>query len=264
MNAAGSVLRQKQAGPFRLTEKLFLPRTTLAKHEHPRAYVSFLLTGAYDEICFQEKRACSAGTVIWHPQSESHADQFYLAGGLLLNLEIDQVWLEDAAQVLSMAPRARMCRNGLAYSLGLQLYRALLGPAPGIEDVATELFSLFSSGVLDRQPPAWFYRALEMAGTIDEQWPSLASLAREAQVHPVHIARSFRRFVGCTFGDYVATIRVRKALELLLTPNRTITEVAFACGFADHAHLCRSFKKSTGLTPLAYRRTRHPDGRLIQ
>jgi AraC family transcriptional regulator len=88
---------------------------------------------------------------------------------------------------------------------------------------------------------------------VDEERHSLTSVAREFGVHPVHLARSFRRFLGCTFSDYVAKLRIRRALELLLIENQAIVDVANACGFADHAHLSRTFKKVTGLTPRAFR-----------
>jgi AraC family transcriptional regulator len=254
MNSSGNVLRQKQIGPFRLIEKSYSPGTVLAKHEHATEYVSFLLMGGYDETVRMEERSCPSGTVIWHPRNEIHEDRFHVAGGLLLDVEIGHAWLAETAQELDLLPRARMYRGGLAYSLGLQLYRALAQNTPGIEDVAIELLSLFFSGASDRQPPAWFQRALRLAGAIDDQRLSLVSLARETGVHPVHVARSFRRFLRCTFGDYVVKLRIRRALELLPIAEHTIADIAYQCGFADHAHLSRTFKKCLGITPSAYRR----------
>lgn len=253
MNGSGNVLRQKQVGPFRLIEKCYSPGAILAKHQHTQEYVSFLLMGGYDETAHKEQRACPSGTVIWHPRNEVHADRFHITGGLVLDLEIDRIWLDDAARELSLLPQARMHQGGLAYSLGLHLYRGLSQSTPGIEDVAIELLSLFFSSALDRQPPPWFQRALEMAGAIDDQRLSLALLAREVGVHPVHVARSFRRFLRCTFGDYVVKRRICRALELLPIPDHRITDIAYLCGFADHAHLSRTFKKCLGITPSTYR-----------
>lgn len=255
MNLMVNILRQKQIGPFQLTEKSFLPSTVLPAHEHARAYVSFLLTGGYREVSHQEERACSLGTVIWHPGGEVHTDQFDAAGGLLLDLEIARSWLDDAAQDCKVDPQARIFSGGHLYSLGLQLYCALARDGPKVHDLATELLSFFCSGTLDRQPPAWFQHALEMATVIHDQRLSLASVAHEVGVHPVHVARSFRRFTGSTFGDYLAQVRIRTAFDLLHISNHTIADVAYACGFADHAHLSRMFKRSTGRTPSAFRRT---------
>ena len=254
MNSTTSIFRKRSVGPFRVVEKYYQPGSILPKHEHPTEFVSFLLTGGYDEISRKERRTCAAGTVIWHPRTEAHADQFYARGGLLLDLEIDAGWLDEASRSLRLAPRARMYRGGLAYSLGLRLYRALADPASGVEDIAVELLSCFFGGMLDRGKPEWFQRAMEMAAEIDDPGLSLTCVARETGVHPVHLARSFRRFSGCTFSDYVSKLRVRRALQLLLVPNHTIADVAFACGFADQAHLSRTFKKTIGLTPLVYRR----------
>jgi AraC family transcriptional regulator len=254
VKSAGATLRKKQIGAFRIIEKSYPAGTTLALHKHETAYVSFLLAGRYVEVSRQEERNCWPGTVIWHPRTEAHADQFHARGGHVLDLEIDPAWLGDAAQELNPVPRACMFRDGLPYSLGLRVYRALSADSDMVEDVATELLGFFFTGPLDRRPPAWFNRALQVCSEIEEAPISLANLAFAVGVHPVHLARSFCRFLGCTFGDHLAKVRIRKAFELL-NSERPIVEVAYACGFADHAHLCRDFKKSTGLTPSAFRST---------
>ena len=257
MKSAKTTIRRKQIGAFRIIEKYYSADTALPLHEHETAYVSFLLAGAYMEVSQQEERNCSSGTVIWHPRTEAHADWFHSGGGHLLDLEIDPAWLGDAAQELDLVPQACIFRDGLPYSLGLRVYRALSAESDAVEDVATELLGFFFTGPLDRRPPSWFNRALQLCSEIEGGPVSLASLAFAVGVHPVHLARSFRRFLGCTFGDHLAKLRIGKAFELL-NSERPIVEVAYACGFADHAHLCRDFKKSTGLTPSAFRSAVQP------
>jgi AraC family transcriptional regulator len=254
MDPFSNTLRTKQVGPFRIVEKFHSPSQRLALHEHEKAYVSFLLTGSYVEILRQEERICSPGTVIWHPTTEAHADQFRSDGGHLLDLEIDAAWLDDASQALESVARAHVFFGGLPYALGLRMYRELSTYSYRFEDAATELLGFFFAGPLERRPPAWFKRALQICNETEESRLSLASLALAVGVHPVHVARSFRRFLGYTFGDHLAKIRIRKAFGLLLHSKNSIVDVAYACGFADHAHLCRAFKQSTGLTPSAFRR----------
>ncbi|MGI8835724.1 MAG: helix-turn-helix domain-containing protein [Pyrinomonadaceae bacterium] len=78
--------------------------------------------------------------------------------------------------------------------------------------------------------------------------------AARAKVHPVYLARRFRRYVGCSITDYRTRLRTRAAAEILISSNASIASVATQCGFADQSHLCRAFKAATGLTPLDYRR----------
>lgn len=49
--------------------------------------------------------------------------------------------------------------------------------------------------------------------------------------------------------------RIDKACQLLEEPGRTVTQIAHACGYADHSAFTRQFKAATGITPLAYRAT---------
>jgi AraC family transcriptional regulator len=255
MNPLGKTLREKQSGAFRVIEKTFAADASLARHEHETAYISFLLDGGYMEISRQEERTCLPGTVICHPKTEAHADRFRSCGGHLLDLEIEVGWLADASQEFRLVSRACMFRGGLPYLLGLRLYRHLSADSREIEETAVELLGFFFTGPIDRHRPAWFNRALQICSEGHDQQLSLAKLALALGVHPVHVARSFRRFMGCTFGEHLAEIRIRRAFELLRNSTKPIVEVAYTCGFADQAHLCRSLKKSTGLTPSAFRRT---------
>ncbi len=254
MTAAKTILRERQLGPFHLAEKSYAAGSKLPMHKHAAPYVSLLLRGGYLELSQQEERVCSAGMLIWHPRGEAHADHFDSVGGLMLDVEVDRAWLDDAQQALHPASRARVYCGGRPFALGLQLYRLLAQEADGGPDLATELLSFFFSGTFDRQPPPWFQRALEMAAVIGDHKLTLSGIGREVGIHPVHVARSFLRFTGATFGDYLAQVRIRAAFDMLVLRRSTIAEVAYTCGFADHAHLCRTFKAATGLTPSQFQR----------
>jgi AraC-like DNA-binding protein len=48
-------------------------------------------------------------------------------------------------------------------------------------------------------------------------------------------------------------LRFRETVDrMLASPHSTITEVAAACGYYDHAHLDRDFRDFAGTTPTAY------------
>ena len=146
MTPVTKILREKQAGPFRIVEKAYGGNATLARHQHQTAFLSFLLGGAYVEASNWGETICSSGTVIWHPQDEAHSDRFHPRGGHLIDLEVEDSWLQDAAQALRPAAQARIFCGGLPYALGLRLYRELSADTSAVENVATELLSFFFTG----------------------------------------------------------------------------------------------------------------------
>jgi AraC family transcriptional regulator len=72
-------------------------------------------------------------------------------------------------------------------------------------------------------------------------------------MHPVSLARAFRRAHGCSITWYRRRSRVRRAADLLTTAM-PLADVAMESGFTDQSHFCRVFKVETGLTPSVYRR----------
>ena len=63
----------------------------------------------------------------------------------------------------------------------------------------------------------------------------------------------FRATFRLTPHQYVVEERVKQA-RLLLQSDMPLTEVAYACGFADQSHLSRTFKRLVGISPASYRR----------
>jgi AraC family L-rhamnose operon transcriptional activator RhaR/AraC family L-rhamnose operon regulatory protein RhaS len=56
--------------------------------------------------------------------------------------------------------------------------------------------------------------------------------------------------------DHLLHVRIQKATELLAGSDRTITDIAFDCGFTDSNYFTRQFRKTTGHSPSEYRKTR--------
>jgi AraC family transcriptional regulator len=76
-------------------------------------------------------------------------------------------------------------------------------------------------------------------------------LAREAGMHPVYLARLFRRSFGTSMGQYLRRRRIRAVIGRL-GGGGSLSTVAHETGFADHPHMCRAFRAETGMTPSAY------------
>lgn len=77
----------------------------------------------------------------------------------------------------------------------------------------------------------------------------LNDLAAVAGSSRAHFARAFRNEFGVTPHTYVVQRRLERALDLLLRSSVAIQDIAERTGFADHAHLTRTFKRYIGVSP---------------
>jgi len=82
----------------------------------------------------------------------------------------------------------------------------------------------------------------------------IAKLASLAGYSEVRFRKLFKDLTQETPAEYVMHVRLNAAKTLLMTTNRSITDIAAQTGFYDHAHFIRAFRASTGTTPAAYRR----------
>ena len=105
----------------------------------------------------------------------------------------------------------------------------------------------------EQKRPRWLKRVREILDADFHDSISLTRVAEAVDVHPVHLARVFRKHFGCTPGEYIRHLRIDFACRELSLSDASLVEIALAAGFAHQAHFSRVFKAQTGMTPSEFR-----------
>lgn len=82
----------------------------------------------------------------------------------------------------------------------------------------------------------------------------VATLARIAYVSEAHFIRTFRATFGETPNRYLQRRRVERAMFLLRSTQRSVTDICMDVGFASLGTFSRVFKDVVGEPPSEYRR----------
>ncbi len=85
---------------------------------------------------------------------------------------------------------------------------------------------------------------------------TLDNTAKKFFINPSYLSRLFKEKTGVNFLEYINKYRVKKAIELLLETNYTVTEIAAKTGFNSTNNFCKKFKSILGCSPLEYRNQR--------
>ncbi len=256
----GEPLRGLQTVGLLLSERKYPPRLELPPHSHDRPYFCMVLQGGYTERCGGNTWSCAPQNLFLRPQGEVHTDRFGEAGGRVFGIELGADWPQRVGQVSRALHRPANFR-GVCTSLVFKLYREFRS-----HDVASPL--LIEGLVLEilgeacrsaAQSPGdgasrWLRRVREILQERYRNPPTLTEMAQEIGVHPIHLARAFRKRFGCTVGETIRRLRVEFACRELARPGRSLVEIALAAGFCDQSQFSRTFKRQLGMTPSQFRR----------
>jgi AraC-like DNA-binding protein len=81
----------------------------------------------------------------------------------------------------------------------------------------------------------------------------LHQLASIARLSECHFARAFKQSTGMPPHRYLMLQRVRVAADLIRQTDRSLTDISLDVGFSDQSHFTRTFARTTGETPRAFR-----------
>ncbi len=127
------------------------------------------------------------------------------------------------------------------------------GPA---EQLLIEVFEKYLKQKRSKKTPAWVNELKELIQDGIDESLTLKQLSQDLNINPAYLSREFsKHFDDLSFGDYIRKLRIEKAVEYLTTSDYSLTKIAYLTGFSDQSHFTRIFKKHTGKSPSAYRKS---------
>jgi AraC-like DNA-binding protein len=131
-------------------------------------------------------------------------------------------------------PAGRAAIRAVALELLVQLAR--LPRQPAAEDASSRVLGI----------------ARAVRETFFDRW-SLDEAAERAGMSRRQFTTQFRAVTGETFWEFLTTVRLEHAAQLLRKHEHSVAGVVFACGFGDVSQFYRLFRSRFGVTPGAYR-----------
>ena len=230
------------------------------RHAHPHARFVLMLSGGLTEVRGEETHNVGSSTLLFRRAGESHGYMVSPRGATCLIVDVDAAWYARAQQHAPVIVQSASFRRGFVLHLAHRLHGEFRlrdeVSRLAIESIALGMLAEASRVVArpaESRAPEWLHRARAL---VDHQFAEslpLSAVAAHVGVHPVHLARTFRRFYRTTFGGYVRHVRVEFARRELAASSASLSDIAAAAGFCDQSHFSRLFKQYTGLTPAEYR-----------
>jgi len=79
-------------------------------------------------------------------------------------------------------------------------------------------------------------------------------IAKEARVTEIYLCSLYKKHTGESIGETIHKVRMKKAKEMLINSEASISEICYSCGFNDLSYFYRAFKKCTGTSPGKFRK----------
>lgn len=260
----GKPIRERWAGGFRFLEVVHDAHLVLTPHSHEHASLCCVLRGGFQEWMDGVHFEPGPLDLLVEPRGVPHRSAFGSEPTSSLIIEVESPSLD--ARLREVGPllgSPGLLRSARLSSLGRILHTEFQleddAATLAMEGLALELVaaaSRFCDEARCRFTPPWLARVAEQVRSGFRTRLELDWLAREAGVHPVHLARTFRKHYGESIGAHVRRLRVHWCADRLCKTKDSLASIAAQAGFCDQSHMARSFKHVFGCSPSHYRRLR--------
>lgn len=229
-------------------------------HYHENAYFTYLLNGELFEANRKQSYILDSGSLLYHNWQDPHYNEKRTDYSRGFHVEIEKKWFDRYELDNKVGEGSQLLIHPLIKGEFDQLYlETKINDSVSelsIHGILLRIFTLLKEkqDSYDPSNPDWIPVLKELLHDECAGNHSLTSLSKRLNIHPVHISRAFPRYFATTFGNYIRKLRLDKAAILLKDSNKTVTEIAYDCGFADQSHLIRCFKNFYGMTPLQYQK----------
>jgi AraC-like DNA-binding protein len=182
-----------------------------------------------------------------HSLTAQSSGLWAISAGLAHNITDDQELLEKGMLIYDAL-----------YSWATHLQKQKHTQSP-TEKLLLAVFNTYLQKQKSESPktPKW---AKELKEIIQDQIDtnlslSLKEISEGLQIHPSYVSREFSKyFSNLSFGEYIRKLRIEKAVDLLTSPDHSLSEIAYLTGFSDQSHFTRIFKAHIGQNPSDFRK----------
>jgi len=226
-------------------------------HSHSKCSISLLIEGTYTEDLHDRRLVRRPGDIKFIHKGEQHRCYGFSPGTKKINLDFSDAQLKEVS--FSEDKLCKLIHSSPYFKFVLtHLYQEVVNN--NLETPASAsiiLHSFFNTkqlSVIEKLPPKWIRSLIELLHDTRQANFTLNEMSPILGVHPTTISRAFSQYFSTTLSRYLQMIKVDKALVLVRSSHLSLTEIAYACGFADQAHFTRTFKEMTGILPKNFRK----------
>lgn len=251
-----SIRQQATAGIALAQLRPTIPEHEIHRHQHSDMHLVLLLAGPYASDARGMPAVCVEPALILNPPGTEHRDRFKSLEGLFLTLTMPlEAWRRFSDGIETPDAPVRLDRGALGRALRLmpELWQWDASSPLAIEAIVGDLLADRYAERASARADAVLDRVVERLDDALAAPPSIRELAALVDLHPVYLARMFRRRFGQSPSDWIRQRRLHRALSAIAR-GRPVAEAAYALGFVDQSHLHRCFVAEFGMTPGAFRR----------
>jgi AraC family transcriptional regulator len=257
--------KRREVGRLSLSEALFASEFKIDKHAHSNPLLCMTLAGGCTEKYAGRTHNYGPSGIEYLPANHEHSLSVDRSGMRAFSVEIAGDWLETMQELAPIKADAVFRDSG--GFLGNLLHRVHneFRHFDELSSLIIEGLALELLGALSRRakatrnrsgraaPPRWVADAKAVAESHFSESLGLGVVADRLGVHPVQLAREFRKHYRMSMGEYLRQLRVAYVKRQLADTELSLVEIAIAAGFADQSHMSRTFSRASGLTPGMFR-----------
>jgi AraC family transcriptional regulator len=256
----GAVVRTALTERFSLSERFYGSHFSSPVHAHVKDYLIITLDGRYHSTFGTRTEEFKPWTVTYHQAGALHTSRYGSRGARVLYVELPvermrEFWSTTASHLTHFS-----LNGGVLEWTARQLYGEFTS-ADAFSPVMMDglVMQLLAHLVRRRNAspqrlPTWLGNADETIRSRFAEPLALSDIAQMVSVHPVHLAREYRRYYNCTIGKQIRRLRIEYACEQLSSTDLALADIALSAGFFDQSHFAASFKQQLGTSPSRYRK----------
>ncbi|MGB8362996.1 MAG: helix-turn-helix domain-containing protein [Rhizomicrobium sp.] len=191
--------------------------------------------------CVFEKAFFESTTEIYPTQWNEHTSAFVTIQNKRLEMMMQQI-------------HAELVQPGFAYNLLIEATSTMI--LVEMARYGQRLGTANAEKGGGRGLVPWQMRRIRerIRASLEMGYPSMSELSRLCGISQSHLMRSFKASTGWQIHKYIAEERLNAAKRMLAEDEFSLKEISARLGFCSPAYFATAFRRTTGMTPMDFRR----------